>query len=127
VFQGAKLREFHVSIKDKPHYTISARAMADWLESQPDKWWSVDGDPLLESIVDFPCPTDELAPAIRNEGKSLLLEDRRPASQAHGEEIGAERLDELTAFSRKKRHKILVCSWADSNVDWLLLEDEALV
>ena len=64
-----------MSLKDKPHYTLPASALADWIESKADKWWSVDGDPRLMSVLDFPCPSDELAPAIRGVGKDVLIYD----------------------------------------------------
>jgi hypothetical protein len=116
-----------MSVKDKPHYTLPAQALAQWIERQPDKWWSVDGDPYLMSIIDFPCPGDELAPAIRRMGKDLVLQDKNTSSTAHGEVIGTDRLDELSDVSNKRRRKVLLLSWADSNIDWLLIEDEALV
>jgi hypothetical protein len=113
--------------KDEPYYTLPAGALAGWLDRQPERWWCVDGDPVLTSIVDFPCPSDELAPMIRRVGQALLLRDKNPGSQAHGEEIGADRLDELADTSNRKHRKVLRLSWANSNVDWLLIEDEATV
>ncbi len=120
-------QELFMSMREKPHYTLPAAILAQWIESQPDKWWSVDGDPLLTSIVDFPCPSDELAPMILREGKNLLLQDKNPASQAHGEVIGGDKLDGLADTSNRKHRKILRLSWSGSDVDWLLIEDEALV
>ncbi len=73
-----------MSVKDQPHYKLAANVLADWLDAQPEKWWSVDGDPLLMSIVDFPCPSDELAAAIRHEGKGLLLQDKNLTPNLHG-------------------------------------------
>ena len=67
-----------MSLRDKPHYKLPADTIADWIERQPEKWWSVDGDPLLGSVVDFPCPSDELAPAIRRVCKNLLLRSNSP-------------------------------------------------
>jgi hypothetical protein len=116
-----------MSVTEAPYYTLPAEALAQWLEDQPEKWWSVDGDPLLTSVVDFPCPCDELAPAIRRVGKHLLLHDRNPTSQARGEVIGGDRLDELADTSNRKHKKVLWLSWKDSDVDWLLIEDEPLV
>ena len=81
-------RELGMSLKDKPHYTLPATILASWIEKQPDRWWSVDGDPRLTAVVDFPCPSDELAPAIRRIGKDLLLYDKTAASKAHGEVLG---------------------------------------
>jgi hypothetical protein len=116
-----------MSIRDKPHFTLPAATLADWIESQPEKWWSVDGDPTLSSILDFPCPGDEIAPAIRADGKNLLVQAKDGHSPAHGEVIAREAIDALSEYSKKRRHKILRLTWADSDVDWLLLEDEAMV
>ncbi len=80
-----------MSVKDQPHYTLPAATLAGWIERQSDRWWSVDGDPNLTSLVDFPYPGDELAPVIRKIGKDLLVYDRHTASTAHGEVIGSDR------------------------------------
>jgi hypothetical protein len=114
-------------ITEAPHYTLPAETLARWIEDQPEKWWSVDGDPLLMSVVDFPCPGDELAPAICRVGKDLLLRDKNPASVAHGEVIAGDKLNELADTSNRTHRKILRLSWKDSDVDWLLIEDEPLV
>jgi hypothetical protein len=116
-----------MSLKAKPHYTLPAAALTDWIDSQPDKWWSVDGDPQMMEVVDFPCPSDELSPAIRDVGKDLLVFDRTPGSHARGEKIGAERLTELADTSNRKHRMIFLMSWIDSDEEWLLIEDEALV
>ena len=113
-----------MTIKDRPHYTISAKTLADWIESQPDKWWSVDGDDYLMSVVDFPCPSDELVPAIRKVGKDLLLR-AKPGSPGMGEAIAADRLDEQV-LADKHHEKILRLSWADFDDEWLLLDDEPM-
>jgi len=114
-------------VREKPHYTLPAATLAGWIESQPEQWWSVDGDPRLTAIVDFPCPGDELAPAVRKIGKDLLLYDKTAASMARGEIIGGEKLDELADVNNRRHQKTFLLSWADSDVDWLLTEDEALV
>jgi hypothetical protein len=116
-----------MSVKDEPHYTLPAAALADWIESQPERWWSVDGDDFLMGIVDFPCPYDELAPVLRGTGKNLLLYDKSPASTAHGEMIGSERLDELCDRRNRRHRKTLLLTWADSEEDWLLVEDDPMV
>jgi hypothetical protein len=116
-----------MTMKQKPYYTLAANTLAEWLENQPDKWWSVDGDPVLTSSVDFPCPSDELAPMVLRVGKNLLLQEKNPTSQAHGEAITADKLDELAEISNRKHKRIFRLSWEGSDVDWLLLEDEAMV
>ncbi len=116
-----------MSVKDKPHYTLPAAALASWIEKQPERWWSVDGDPRLTGLVDFPAPGDELAPVIRKIGQDLLVYDRTPASTAHGEVIDGDRLYDLADVSNRRHQMTFLFSWADFDNDWLLLEDEALV
>ena len=116
-----------MSVRNLPHYTLPAATLADWIERQPDQWWSVDGDPRLMGDVDFPCPSDELAPAIRKIGKDLLLYDPTPGSTAHGEAVASDRLANLADTDNWQHRKMYLCSWADSEIDWLLVEDEALV
>jgi hypothetical protein len=111
-----------MSVKECPHYTVPASMLAEWLDRRPDTWWMVDGDPDLTSSVDFPCPGDELAAAIRNYDRNLVLRDRNPHSTAHGDRIT---IDQLESLGLNDRHgqRSFVLSWADSNVDWLLSED----
>ena len=116
-----------MSLREKPHYTLPAATLAGWIESQPDQWWSVDGDPRLMGIVDLPCPSDELAPAVRKMGKDLLVYDKTPGSTAHGEVIGADRLDALADVTNRRRWRTYLLSWGDSDEEWLLIEDEPLV
>jgi hypothetical protein len=121
------MEDTNVSVKSQPHYTVPAAELARWIESQPDKWWSVDGDTHLMSVLDFPCPGDELAPALRRVGKDLVIYDKAPASASRGERIGADRLTALAETGPRKRRMIFRLSWCDSEVQWLLLEDEAMV
>ncbi len=116
-----------MSVRDLPHYTLTAAALADWIESQPEPWWFVDGDPRLTSKVDFPCPGDELAPALRKIGKDkdLLLYDRTPGSTARGEPVDPARLNELADTNNNRHARTFLFSWADFDNDWLLVEDEA--
>ncbi|HVX13588.1 MAG TPA: hypothetical protein VHC22_20560 [Pirellulales bacterium] len=114
-----------MSVRQMPHYTLTAKSLAEWLEGQPASWWVVDGDPLLTSVVDFPCPSDELAPVIRKIGKNLVLQDKDPHSKANGAEISCEQLDDLADVSDRHHQKTLRLSWSDASVDWLLAEDKS--
>jgi hypothetical protein len=116
-----------MTIKEKPHYTLSADTLAKWIEGQPDAWWLVDEDPIINSTLSLPCTSDELAPMIRQVGKNkqLLLQAKNPASQVHGEEITVDKLDDQVVTNRKG-HKILRLTWTDSEEDWLLIEDEGM-
>lgn len=116
-----------MSVREKPHYTISAEALAEWLEGQPERWWFVDGDPSLMSVLDFPCPSDELAPVIRKIGKPLLLRDKNAVSAARGEEIGSNVLNSLSDTNNRSCQRTWQLSWQGSEIDWLLIEDQPLV
>jgi hypothetical protein len=116
-----------MSVRQLPHYTLPAATLADWIDSQPDQWWSVDGDYRLMSTVDFPCPSDELSLQLRHIGKDLLVYDKTPGSTAHGEVIAASQLDALADTDNRLHERTYLLNWCDSDQDWLLMEDEALV
>jgi hypothetical protein len=127
VVHALQPQELLMSVKEMPYYTVPAATLAEWIENQPDKWWSVDGDPWLTSRVDFPCPSDELGPMLRERGMHLIVRDRNATSTAHGELIKGAKLDELCDTRNRHHRKTLRLSWADAELDWLLMEDEALV
>jgi hypothetical protein len=112
-----------MAVREK-HYTVPATTLAEWIESQPDTWWVVDGDPTLTSLIDFPCPSDELAPVIRSIGKTLHLQGKM-SSNAGGEIVEIDRLDELSDTANRRQEKTLLLSWEDSDIDWLLIEDKS--
>ena len=116
-----------MSTREKPHYTLIAENLAEWIESQPEAWWLVDGDPELNSTVDFPCPSDELAPEIRKFGRKILVKDWNPQSQARGEEIAGDKLNHLYATTPRSHRKLFQMCWEGSDIDWLLIEDEPLL
>jgi hypothetical protein len=124
-------------IRSRPHYELAADDLAAWLETQGnDRWWSVDGDPLLTGRLDFPCPADELAAELRQIGQPLLVQARMEDTQANGHRIGPDKLDavaeriadnlqliregQLPAWSRDR---LLYLCWKGSTDDWLLCED----
>ena|SRR5690242_12900105 len=85
-----------MSLRDEPHYKIASSELAAWLEAQgTDRWWNVDGDPLLTGRLSFPCPADELAAELRRINRTLLLQDRRKPPSGRGEPIVAADLDAL--------------------------------
>jgi hypothetical protein len=112
-----------MSIKDEPHYTISASELADWVEAKgAGSWWSVDGDPLLMGEVPFPCPAKQLATALRRITKPLLVLSGEP--DADGRNILAADLDRV-ALRDSGEDRVLTLSWAGSDADgeWVLVED----
>lgn len=112
-----------MTVQAKSRLIVTAAAMADWLESQPERWWVVDGDPLLMSLVDFPCPSDELAPVIRRIGKSLCILGRALEAGKVGE-VAAAQLDGLCDTDDRFQQKTLLLSWENSEDEWLLVEDK---
>jgi hypothetical protein len=118
-----------MSVKDLPHFTISAAGLADWLEQQGiDIWWSVDGDPVLTSRISFPCPADELAAELRKLNRPLIVEDHRTPPQGQGQTITATDLDPLVLhFSGHNgtpaNDRLLYLRWQGSDTEWILLED----
>ena len=125
-----------MAIRDQPHYEIPAGEFAAWLERHGDRWWSVDGDPVLTGRLTFPCPGDELAAELRRIGRPVLALDRRTPPQAKGEVAGAEVLDALAADLGESIHvidggekpgwasdRLWDLCWKGSGTDWILTED----
>jgi len=106
-----------------PYFTISADELANWLDEQPNAWWTVDGDPVLTSCVDFPCPTDELSAELRRIGKSLRMFDPRTGATAHGDAVVIELLNEMADTDNNSGAKTFLLSWEGEDIQWLLVED----
>jgi hypothetical protein len=123
-----------MSLRDKPHYSISAAELAKWLESQgPEKWWTVDGDPVLTGRLSVPCPADELQ-ALNEVDRPLWVLARSSDAGAQGNSVSAERLNDLVGRLRDQYarpttpepwgdDRFLVLSWQNSDVEWQLIED----
>lgn len=117
-------RQTYPWIADGPHYLVQADRLASWIEDQGEEiWWSVEGDPLLNSRVMFPCPPDELAQQLRKINRPLLVSD--PNGAGHGEEVVPDDLPRL--LEREELGvPVLYLSWQGDSNDWLLIEDEPL-
>ena len=80
------------SIVTGPHYEIHSTELAAWLEKQgKDRWWNVDGDPLLTGRLEFPCPADELAEELRRLNRPLLVQAKTP--DARGQQVDRNQID----------------------------------
>jgi hypothetical protein len=124
-----------MSLRDEPHYRIASSELAAWLESQgTDRWWNVDGDPLLTGRVSFPCPGDELAEELRRINRTLLVQDRRQPPSGRGEQIVARDLDALATrlgdiFGTNgppppwASNRVFFLCWEDRGDEWRLEED----
>src|SRR3954468_24859301 len=92
-------------ILNGPHYEIPSPELAIWLEQQgEDRWWNVDGDPLLTGRLTFPCPADELAAELRRIGRPLLVQAKQDDVDAKGQVIDASRLSEAVARFDENLH-----------------------
>jgi hypothetical protein len=105
-----------------PFYTISAKTLAEWLDDQPEAWWLVDGDPVLTSHVDFPCPSDELSAELRRVGKSLRMFDPRKNSRATGGRVSIKMLRELADTNNNSKARTYFLSWEGDDNQWLLMD-----
>jgi hypothetical protein len=125
-----------MSLRDEPHYAIASTELANWLERQgTDRWWTVDGDPLLTGRLSLPCPADELAEELRRINRPLLILDQRKPPVGQGESITASDLDALVARLGDNIHtteartawalnRLFCLCWQDRGDEWLLVEDE---
>jgi hypothetical protein len=119
------MRQKALPIRQLPHFRLSSVELAKWLDKQPQlSWWSVDGDPVLTQRLDFPCPPDELAAALRRLDRGLLLLDSRSEPRANNELLTAGQVDE-TAYIDGHDDRVFQLSWEDNpDVDWILVEDK---
>ena len=125
-----------MSLRDEPHYRIASSELAAWLEAQgTDRWWTVDGDPLLTGRLSLPCPADELADELRRINRTLLVRDRRKPPAGRGEQIVARDLDGLAARLGENLQtngtpppwasdRLFFLCWEEREDEWLLVEDE---
>ncbi len=105
-----------------PYYTIKAEELADWVDGQPELWWIVDGDPVLTSHVDFPCPGEELSAELRRVRKPLRMFDPRNDSTAHGEAVPLEQLNDMADTDNNSRARTYLLCWDGDDIQWLLSE-----
>lgn len=125
-----------MSIRDDPHYEVSATELAAWVEQQgTDTWWNVDGDPILTGRLSFPCPGDELADELRRINRPLLVQDKRKSPGAAGQQVDRKALDTLAdSLGNNLRistgdqpdwtnDRFFYLCWKGSDEEWLLVED----
>jgi hypothetical protein len=134
---GSRLLSYKTGIRSGPHYEISSAALATWLEQQgPERWWNVDGDPLLTGRLTFPCPTDELAGELQKINRPLLVQAHKDDTLATGQPIGADKLKDVVVSVAESiprlgpgpmppwgSDRLLYLCWKSSPYEWLLTED----
>jgi hypothetical protein len=132
---GSRVLRYSTGIRASPHYEIPSTELASWLEQQgTDRWWYVDGDPLLTGRLTFPCPADELAAELRKIDRPLLVQAKQEDVGAKGQVIEATKLNEAVArftdvlrpsgpTSVRLQDRVLYLCWKRAFDEWLLAED----
>lgn len=134
---GSRVLAYLTGIASGPHYEVPSVELAGWLEQQgADRWWNVDGDPLLTGRIIFPCPAYKLARELKKIARPLLVQARKCDPEAKGQEIGRGTLDAAAGrLSESIRligggemplwsdDRVLYLCWKGSSYEWLLEED----
>jgi hypothetical protein len=105
-------------------FVISSREVANWLDSQPGTWWVIDGDFSLIGKVDFPCPNDELAEALRELDKNIIIYTNKTVDLQEGRQISARELPLLADTQNRYQNRDYFASWEGSDNEWILTEDK---
>jgi len=125
-----------MNMQSEPHFEVPSAELAAWIDMQgTGVWWNIDGDPLLTDRLTFPCPGDELADALRQLNRPLLVQDPKKRQDANGRSITAAELDSVAdVLGNNVQYKgekplwaddrIFYCCWKGSNDEWLLAEDK---
>ena len=134
---GSRVLAYKKGIRSGPHYELASPELAAWLEEQGlDRWWNVDGDPLLTGRMTFPCPARRLAAELRKIARSLLIQAKKDDNAANGQPINRNQInavvdrvgnniqmiqgEEKPAWSEDR---VLYLCWKGSIDEWLLVED----
>jgi hypothetical protein len=132
---GSRVLSYRTGIRGGPHYEVPAVELAAWLENQgKDRWWNVDGDPLLTGRLTFPCPAAHLAAELKKINRPLLVQARKGDAGARGQTIDAAKLGDAVGRFAENDHttgqaspwandRILYLCWRGSLPEWLLEED----
>jgi hypothetical protein len=134
---GSRVLTYKTGLRSGPHYEVFSGDLARWLEQQgAERWWNVDGDPLLTGRINFPCPADELATELRKINLPLLVQAKKENTRASGQTVSADELNDIVGrlpqnirFSEAKHGApgggdlLLYLCWKDSTDEWLLIED----
>ena len=118
------MRNLVVNVDEQPHYKIEAYNLASWIEdTAADSWWTSDGDVSLGSTVSFPCPSDELATALRRINRPLLLIDPSESPDADGQEITPNDLARIVGADEWGNRLLRLC-WEGQHSPWEIIEEE---
>jgi hypothetical protein len=134
---GSRVLAYTTGIRGGPHYELSSAELAAWLEEQgPDRWWTVDGDPLLTGRMTFPCPARYLAAELQKLSRPLLVKAKTDDHAAKGQPMSKDQIDAVVERVGSDIHiigegakplwpddRILYLCWKGSINEWLLQED----
>jgi hypothetical protein len=132
---GSRVLGYRTGIRGGPYYEVPSVELAVWLEGQGrDRWWNVDGDPLLTGRLTFPCPGAHLAAELKKINRPLLVQARKGDAGARGQTIDAAKVGDVVGLLAENVHttgqappwandRILHLCWKGSPHDWLLEED----
>ncbi|NQT40119.1 MAG: hypothetical protein HQ581_21690 [Planctomycetes bacterium] len=113
-----------MGVTKRSEYELAADELAQWIDDQgADIYWTVDGDPVLTGRISFPSPGDELAEDIRKIGKSLRVSDPYADTEAKEGVVTSLELDRMVE-KEELATRVLELRWEDSQILWLLVEDE---
>jgi hypothetical protein len=132
---GSRVLSYRTGIRGGPHYEVPSVELAAWLEGQgTDRWWNVDGDPLLTGRLTFPSRAAHLAAELRKINRPLLVQARKGDTSAKGQMIDASKVGNAVGLLAENVHtigqalpwakdRILYLCWKGSPYEWLLEED----
>ena len=105
---------------------IPSATLADWLDQEtPNRWWAVDGDPILTGEVSFPCPTDELTAELRRINGTLEVKHHLNGTIPAGWVLDAAHFFSQGNMSEPEEERIFEMRWLKPRETnpWLLIED----
>jgi hypothetical protein len=121
------------ALTDYPHAELPSTLLADWVEQQGlDRWWLVDGDPLLSGLRSYPAPARALAADLRRLNRPLLVV--RPGNDATflGTLHSTGEIEPFVQSAPKYEppatewvERELLLRWKNKDEEWLLIEDVA--
>ena len=105
---------------------ISSATLADWLDQRArDRWWAVDGDPILTGEVSFPCPTEELTAELRHIDGTLEVKHHLNGTIPAAWVLDADHLFTQGNMSDPEYERVFEMRWLKPRTTqyWLLIED----
>jgi hypothetical protein len=132
---GSRVLGYRIGIRGGPHYEVPSLELAAWLEGQGrERWWNVDGDPLLTGRLTFPCPAAQLAAELKKINRPLLVQARKEEAGAVGQLIDAAKIGDAVRLLAEDgrmegapppwaKDRVLYLCWKGSLHEWLLEED----